>query len=60
MATKRVDLFPHSMFRKIFGFNRGFDYFEDFDLHTEKRNLSGEVVAGEIVSRYELVVFYRT
>ena len=36
---------------KIFGFNRGFDYFEDFDLHTEKRNLSGEVVAGEIVSQ---------
>lgn len=36
---------------KIYGFDRGFDYFEDFDLHTEKRNLSGEVVAEEIVSQ---------
>ena len=36
---------------KIFGFDRGFDYFEDFDLHTEKRNLSGEVIAEEIISQ---------
>lgn len=33
----------------VFGFDRGFDRFEDFDLHTEKRNLAGEVVAEDVV-----------
>ena len=34
---------------RVFGFERGFDRFEDFDLHTEKANLSGEVTADEVV-----------
>ena len=34
---------------RVFGFERGFKRFEDFDLHTEKRNLAGEVVAEDVV-----------
>lgn len=34
---------------RVFGFERGFKHFEDFDLHTEKRNLAGEVVAEDVV-----------
>lgn len=34
---------------RVFGFERGFDHFEDFELHTEKRNLRGEVVAEDVV-----------
>ena len=34
---------------RVFGFERGFDRFEDFGLHDEKSNLSGEVVASEVV-----------
>ena len=34
---------------RVFGFQRGFDQFEDFDLHTEKRNLAGEVVAEDVI-----------
>lgn len=33
----------------LFGFDRGFDRFEDFGIHTEKRNLRGEVVAEDVV-----------
>ena len=36
---------------KLFGFDRGFDAFEDFDLHTERKNLSGEVTAELVVDR---------
>lgn len=32
-----------------FGFDRGFDRFEDFDLTTEKKNLAGEVTATDVV-----------
>ncbi len=32
-----------------FGFDRGFDRFEDFDLTTEKKNLAGEVTADDVV-----------
>ena len=35
----------------IFGFDQGFDYFEDFSLHTEKANLSGRVQASAVVDR---------
>ena len=34
---------------EVFGFDRGFDRFEDFDLHTEKKNLSREVNAELVV-----------
>lgn len=34
---------------RIFGFERGFDHFEDFDLHDERRNLAGEVVASDVL-----------
>lgn len=33
----------------IYGFDRGFNHFEDFDLHTEKQNLRGEVLAADVV-----------
>lgn len=32
-----------------FGFDRGFDKFDDFDLTTEKKNLAGEVTATDVV-----------
>ena len=35
----------------IFGFDKGFDTFEDFSLHTEKANLSGGVQASDVVDR---------
>ena len=35
----------------IFGFEKGFDFFEDFSLHTERENLSGRVSASEVVDR---------
>ena len=35
----------------IFGFEQGFDFFEDFSLHTERANLSGRVSASEVVDR---------
>jgi arylsulfatase A-like enzyme len=34
---------------KIFGFDRGFSHFVDFDLHTEKKNLSGTVDAEHVI-----------
>lgn len=34
---------------KRFGFDRGFDRFEDFGLTTEKKNLSGEVTVEDVV-----------
>ncbi len=34
---------------RVFGFDRGFDRFEDFDLHTEKKNLQGRVDAEDVV-----------
>ena len=34
---------------RIFGFERGFDHFEDFGLHTERANLAGEVLAEDVV-----------
>ncbi len=34
---------------KRFGFERGFDFFEDFDLLSEKKNLSGTVEAEDII-----------
>ncbi len=34
---------------RIYGFERGFDAFEDFGLHDEKVNLKGEVTASEVV-----------
>ena len=33
----------------LFGFDRGFDFFEDFDLLSEKKNLSGTVDAEKII-----------
>ena len=33
----------------LFGFDRGFDFFEDFDLLSEKKNLSGTVDAENII-----------
>lgn len=36
---------------RLFGFERGFDRFEDFGIHTEKANLGGEVVAGDVVDQ---------
>ncbi|MDP6931645.1 MAG: sulfatase [Myxococcota bacterium] len=33
----------------LFGFERGFENFEDFGIHTEKKNLRGEVVAEDVV-----------
>lgn len=36
---------------RVFGFERGFDRFEDFDLHDEKANLRGEVVASDVVDQ---------
>ena len=35
----------------LFGFNRGFDFFEDFDLLSEKKNLSGTVDAEDIINK---------
>ncbi|MAA79063.1 MAG: hypothetical protein CL916_07355 [Deltaproteobacteria bacterium] len=35
----------------IFGFEKGFDFFEDFSLHTERANLSGRVPASDVVDR---------
>ena len=35
----------------IFGFEKGFDHFHDFGLHTEKKNLSGVVHASEVVDK---------
>ena len=34
---------------RMFGFDRGFDRFEDFDIHTEKANLKGGTVAEDVV-----------
>jgi arylsulfatase len=34
---------------RLFGFERGFDRFEDFDIHSEKANLRGEVLAEDVV-----------
>jgi arylsulfatase len=34
---------------RVFGFDRGFERFEDFDLHTEKKNLSGQVTMDRVV-----------
>ena len=34
---------------RMFGFERGFDFFEDFDIHTERANLKGETVAEDVV-----------
>ena len=33
----------------LFGFNRGFDHFEDFGLLSEKKNLSGSVDAEDVI-----------
>ena len=33
----------------VFGFDKGFDHFEDFSLHTERANLSGRVDAKGVV-----------
>ena len=33
----------------VFGFDKGFDHFEDFALHTERANLSGQVDAKGVV-----------
>ena len=34
---------------RVFGFDRGFDRFEDFDIHTEKANLGGGTTATDVV-----------
>lgn len=34
---------------RMFGFERGFDVFNDFDIKTEKENLGGEVIAQNVV-----------
>ena len=34
---------------ELFGFDRGFDHFEDFGIHTEKANLSGGTTADMVV-----------
>jgi len=34
---------------RVFGFDSGFERFEDFDLHTEKKNLSGQVTMDRVV-----------
>lgn len=34
---------------RVFGFDRGFTHFEDFGLHSEKKNLAGEVTMDEVV-----------
>ncbi len=36
---------------RVFGFERGFDRFEDFGLHDEKANLRGEVVASDVIDQ---------
>lgn len=36
---------------KMFGFQRGFDHFDDFGIETEKENLRGETVAGDVIDR---------
>lgn len=36
---------------RVFGFERGFDRFEDFGLHDEKANLRGEVVAEDVIDQ---------
>ena len=33
----------------LFGFDRGFDFFEDFDLLSERKNLAGDVEAEDII-----------
>jgi arylsulfatase A-like enzyme len=33
----------------VYGFQRGFDHFEDFGIHGEKQNLQNEVVAEDVV-----------
>ena len=38
---------------RLFGFERGFDHFEDFDIHTEKANLSGEIRADKVIREAE-------
>ena len=35
----------------VFGFDKGFDHFDDFGLHTEKQNLSGMVRASQVVDK---------
>jgi arylsulfatase A-like enzyme len=35
----------------LFGFQRGFDEFQDFSLHTERKNLSGVVEAEHVVNK---------
>lgn len=34
---------------RVYGFERGFERFEDFNLHNEKANLSGEITADDVL-----------
>ncbi len=36
---------------RMFGFQRGFDHFDDFGIETEKENLRGENVASDVIDR---------